>query len=189
MSTVLIEGVLHLNPEEKPTLFAEVEKTIEKIQQRSFDLFGQRGRLSGLDWYDWLLAEHDMLGASSAELLESDEGFQLRIVVPGVEPKDVTVTATAETLIAQANRSHSRSGADGEIRFGECSEDKLCRQFGLPLRIDVNTVSASRTKASCTSSRQRRPDRARRKQSWHLREHMRERPANRMLKVSCPMGL
>jgi HSP20 family molecular chaperone IbpA len=142
LSTVLIERVRHLNQEEKPLVFAEVEKTIEKIQQRAFNLFGQRGGLPGLDWYDWLLAEHDMLGASSAELLESDEGFQLRIVVPGVEPKDVTVTATSEPLIA-ANARHSHSGAGGEVRFCEFSDDKLCRQFGLPSRIAVKAISAS----------------------------------------------
>lgn len=143
MSTVLIERVRRLNPEEKPSVFAEVENTIEKIQQRAFNLFRQRGGTSGLDWYDWLLAEHDVFGASSAELLESDKELKLRIAVPGVEPRDITVTATPETLIVQANASHSHSGADGEIRFCGFSEDKLCRQFGLPSRIDVDTVSAS----------------------------------------------
>ncbi len=143
MSTVSIERVRHLNPEEKPPVFAEVAKTIEKIQERAFNLFEQRGGLPGLDWYDWLLAEHDVLGASSAELLESDKQLKLKIAVPGVEPKDITVTATPETLIVQANASHSHSETDGEIRFCEFSEDKLCRQFGLPSPIDVNTVSAS----------------------------------------------
>jgi len=143
MSTVSIERVRHLNPKEKPPAFAEVEKTVEKIQERAFNFFEHRGGLPGLDWYDWLLAEHDVLGASSAELLESDKELKLKIAVPGVEPKDITVTATPETLIVQANASHSHSGADGEIRFCEFSEDKLCRQFGLPSPIDVNTVSAS----------------------------------------------
>lgn len=143
MSTVSIERIRHLNPEEKPPVFAEVEKTIEKIQQRAFKLFEHRGGLPGLDWYDWLLAEHDVLGASSTELMETDKELKLKIAIPGVEPKDVTVTAMPETLIVQANASHSHSGADGEIRFCEFSEDKLCRQFGLPSPINVNTVSAS----------------------------------------------
>ena len=67
----------------------------------------------------------------------------LRVAVPGVESKDVTVTATPESIIVQANASHSHSEADGEIRFCEFSEDKLCRQFGLPSPIDVNSVSAT----------------------------------------------
>jgi HSP20 family protein len=143
MSTVLIERVRHLNEKEKPLVFGAVEKTIEKIRQRAFSLFEQRGDLPGLDWEDWLLAEHEVLGSASAELLESDKELRLRIAVPGVESKDVTVTATPESLIVQAHASHRHSAADGEIRFCEFSEDALCRQFGLPALIDVNTVSAS----------------------------------------------
>jgi HSP20 family molecular chaperone IbpA len=143
MSTVSIERVRHLNGREKPPVFADVEKTIKKIQQRAFSLFEQRGELPGLDRADWLLAEHEVLGSASAELLENDKELKLRIAVPGVESKDVTVTATPESLIVQANASHKHSEADGEIRFCEFREDSLCRQFGLPSPIDVNTVSAS----------------------------------------------
>ncbi len=129
--------------EEKPAGFVEVENTIEKIQQRAFNLFEQRGGLPGLDWDDWLLAEHDVFGASSAELLENDKELKLRIAIPGLEPKDVTATATPKILIVQGNATHTHSGADGEPRFCEFSESKLCRQFSLPSEIDVNRVSAS----------------------------------------------
>jgi HSP20 family molecular chaperone IbpA len=129
MSTVLIKRVRHLNGGAKPPAFAEVEKTIEKIQRRAYNLFERRGGLSGLDMDDWLLAEHAVLGSSSAELLESDKELKLMVAVPG--------------LIVQANARHRHSGADGEIRFCEFSDDKLCREFGLPSPIDVNTVSAS----------------------------------------------
>jgi HSP20 family molecular chaperone IbpA len=143
MSTVLIERVRHWNGKEKPPVVAELEKTIEKVQQRAFRLFEQRGELPGLEWEDWLRAEHEVLGSASAELLENDKELKLRVAIPGVESKDVTVTATPESLIVQANASDRHSEADGEIRFCEFSRDKLCRQFGLPSPIDVNTVSAS----------------------------------------------
>jgi HSP20 family molecular chaperone IbpA len=143
MSTVLIKRVRRLNGGAKPPAFAEVEKTIEKIQRRAYNLFERRGGLPGLDRDDWLLAEREVLGSSSAELLESDKELKLMVAVPGVESGDVTVTASPEALIVQANARHRHSGADGEIRFCEFSEDKLCREFGLPSPIDVNTVSAS----------------------------------------------
>jgi HSP20 family molecular chaperone IbpA len=143
MSTVLIERVRHLNGKEKPPVFAEVGRTFEKIQQRAFSHFEERGELPGLDWDDWLLAEHEVLGSASAELLESDKEWKLRVAVPGVESKDVTVTTTPESIIVQANARHRHSEADGEIRFCEFSEDNLCRQFGLPSPIDVNSVSAT----------------------------------------------
>jgi hypothetical protein len=48
MSTVLIiERVRHLGGSEKPPVFAEVEKTIAKIQRRAFWHFEQRGELPG----------------------------------------------------------------------------------------------------------------------------------------------
>jgi|KBSMisStandDraft_5_1062788.scaffolds.fasta_scaffold17916_5 HSP20 family molecular chaperone IbpA len=143
MSTVFVERVRQLNGEEKLPAFAEVEKTIEKIRQKAFNFFEQRGSLPGLEWDDWLLAEHAVLGPSSAELLENDKELKLRIAVPGVEPREVTVTATPESLIVQANATRTHSGTDGEIRFCEFGEDKWCRQFSLPSRIDVNAVSAS----------------------------------------------
>jgi HSP20 family molecular chaperone IbpA len=142
MSTVLIERIRHLNGE-KPPVFAEVERTNDKIQRRAFSLFEKRGERPGLDLEDWLLAEHEVLGTSLAELVESAKDWKLKVAVPGVESKDVTVTATPESLIVQANWSHRHSDADGEIRFCEFSREALCRQFGLPSPIDVNSVSAS----------------------------------------------
>ena len=141
MSTVLIERIRHLNGE-KPPVFAEVERTIDKIQKRAFSLFEKRGERPGLDLEDWLLAEREVLGTSLAELVESAKDWKLKVAVPGVESKDVTVTATAESLIVQANWSHGHSDADGEIRFCEFSREALCRQFDLPSPIDVNSVSA-----------------------------------------------
>jgi len=128
MSTVSIERIRHLNGE-KPQVFTELEETIGKIQQMAFNLFEQRGELSGLDLDDWLQAEHEVLGSAWAELVESDKELKLRVAIPGVDSKDITVTATPESVIVQA-------------RFCEFSSDKLCRQFGLASPIDVNSVSA-----------------------------------------------
>jgi HSP20 family molecular chaperone IbpA len=55
-----------------------------------------------LDWDDWLLAEHEVLGSASAEPLESDKELKLMVAVSGVESKDVTVAVTPECLIVQA---------------------------------------------------------------------------------------
>ena len=83
MSTVSIERVRHLNQKEKPTVFAEVERTIDKIQQRAFSLFEERGERPGLDREDWLLAEHEVHGPSLAELVESDKEWKLKVAVLG----------------------------------------------------------------------------------------------------------
>jgi HSP20 family protein len=143
MATVLIEKVRHLKGEKKPPAFAEVEKTTGQIRQRAFSLFTQHGGLPGFDLDNWLLAEREVLGPSAAELLESEKELKLRVAVPGAEARDLRVTATPEAIIVEANTRHEHSGSDGELRFCEFSENKLCRQFVLPSEIDVNKVSAS----------------------------------------------
>jgi HSP20 family protein len=143
MATVLIERARHLKGEEKPPAFAEVAKTTEQIQQRAFRLFTQHGGLPGFDLDNWLLAEREVLGPSAAELVESEKELKLRVAVPGAEARDLRVTATPGAIIVEANTRHDHSGTDGELRFCEFSENKLCRQFGLPSKIDVNKVSAS----------------------------------------------
>jgi hypothetical protein len=39
----------------------------DRIAQRAYELYLARGRTDGSDWEDWLLAEREVLGGSSAE--------------------------------------------------------------------------------------------------------------------------
>jgi hypothetical protein len=48
MSIVSIERGRYLNPQEKPPAFVQVEKTVEKIQEKAFNFFEQRGGPSRL---------------------------------------------------------------------------------------------------------------------------------------------
>ena len=128
MSTVSIERVRHLNGERNRRYSPRLEKTIEKIQQRAFSLFEQRGELPGLDREDWLLAEHEVLGSASAELVENDKELKLKVAVPGVESKDVTVTATPESLIVQANGAIVTPRQTARFAFASLAGG-LCRQF------------------------------------------------------------
>jgi HSP20 family protein len=141
MATVLIERARHLK--EKPPAFAEVAKTTEQIQQRAFRLFTQHGGLPGFDLDNRLLAEREVLGPFAAELVESEKELRLRVAVPGADARDLRVTATPEAIVVEANTRHDHSETDGELRFCEFSENKLCRQLSLPSEIDVNKVSAS----------------------------------------------
>jgi len=142
MSTVVVEKVSDLDLEQLP-VFAEVAKTFEKIQERAFSLFEQRGGLPGREWEDWMLAQYNVLGGASAELSDGDKEVRLRMAVPGVEPNNVKVTVTPQTFVVQADAPNGRSLPNSEIRFCEFSHQKLCRQFGLPSPIDLSKVSAS----------------------------------------------
>jgi HSP20 family protein len=125
------------------SLFQSIENLFDQVQRRAFDLFEQRGGVPGRDLEDWLRAEHELLFEPAAELIEENKQFRMRIAVPGLEAKELEITATPESIIVQGESANRREQKKGDVRFSEFNEKKLFRRFELPDRIDVERVAAS----------------------------------------------
>jgi HSP20 family protein len=76
-------------------------------------------------------------------VIESDRGYRARIALPGFQPKDLQVVATPDSLIIEAERTHTHDGKDGTVRMCEFSDKKLFRRLNLPSQIDVDKTTAS----------------------------------------------
>jgi HSP20 family protein len=110
------------------------------------DLQGQLNRV-----FDEMLAprsERNGVGVSftpAAEIEETAEAYHLRLEVPGMESKDLTVEVTAEAVSISGERKYEkRSEAEGlkrtEFRYG-----KFQRVLPLPGRINHQNVTAAYT--------------------------------------------
>jgi HSP20 family protein len=121
-------------------IFEAVERLLEEVQRRAFDLFHKRGGIGGRDLDDWLQAERQLHPA--AELIERERDFQIRVALPGYDPKDVQVAALPDSILLEAKASSHPDKEDGEVRFSEFSESAVCRRFDLPGGIDVEKVAA-----------------------------------------------
>jgi len=141
MNSVSIHKVHELEKAGAP-LFDELQKTLEQIRQRAFDLFQQRGAIPGSDLDDWFRAEREVLWAPRSELTESAHDYILRIAAPGLEGGDVKVTATPQTIVVRGKAVHKHNGSDRSIWFCEFGE-KLFRRFDVPDRIDLDRVTAT----------------------------------------------
>jgi HSP20 family protein len=78
----------------------------------------------------------------AAEFDETEEAYQLKLEVPGLEPDDIDIEATAEAVsISGERRSETRTEEKGvtrsEFRYG-----KFQRVLPLPGRIDHQNVAA-----------------------------------------------
>ena len=133
----------------KPTLpvFKEMESVLERIRSRAFDLFSHRGSGHGHALDDWLAAEREICWAVG-ELVEEDKAFTLSVALPGFEPADISVTATAHELVVHA-KSKTESKKEEEVKKGqkvywsEFRSNDVYRQVDLPKDIDPQSVSAS----------------------------------------------
>jgi HSP20 family molecular chaperone IbpA len=104
MSNVSVQKV---KGEEKGVLpiFAEINKRLDEVRRRAYELFRQRNSGVGLEVEDWLAAEREIFGWATSELSEKDNAYQLEITVAGFDPKEVNVTATPGEIVVHAENS------------------------------------------------------------------------------------
>jgi HSP20 family protein len=140
MSSVIVERVSDVNRSVSPAL-REIEKTFHEIERRAFNLFQERGATPGWELEDWLKAEREMVWAPPSEMTDRGNDYMLRIAAPGLDPGQVQVTATPQTIIVQANRAHRHEETGSALCFCEFKE-RVFRRFDLPGRIDLDKVSA-----------------------------------------------
>jgi len=125
-----------------PSLFDELARMHHSIAQRAFELFEANGGISGRELDDWLQAERELVWTPSIELKESHGQFFLRVAVPGVDPKNITIEATPEDVLLTAEFSEEKEEKTGDIHTSEFKSGRLFRSIHMPKRIDVENVRA-----------------------------------------------
>lgn len=128
-------------------VFAEIDELMDRIRERAYSLFRERGEGEGRELDDWLRAESEFCWPA-AELEEEDDEFELKMALAGFEPSDVSLTATPRELIVKARRESESEGPaeqedePSEIRWSEFRRNNVYRRIELPTEIDVGKVKA-----------------------------------------------
>ena len=129
-----------------PGLFEEMESLTNRIAQRAFDLFQQRGAIDGEDWNDWFRAESELLKVVPIEIGEADDSFSLRAEVPGFDAKEITVQVEPNSVYIHGKVERKKeSEKDAEVQYSEVSAKELSRRVDLPRTIDPDKATATLT--------------------------------------------
>jgi len=123
-------------------LAREADLIYEEIGLRAFLRFESRGGLHGYDREDWLEAERSLVFAPPAELLESDDGFTIRIAVPGFDASQIHVNVLPSTVIVDGD-SATTNQANGTVLLSESNDRKLLRRVDLPAEVRTYTATAA----------------------------------------------
>jgi HSP20 family protein len=124
------------------SIFDELSQMQERIMHRAYDLFETRGKSFGRDLEHWLAAEHELIWKPSVELTEKDDEFNLRIAVPGIDPRDIDIEVTPEYLLVKAESRHEHQKDKGEVHVCEFEAGNLFRSIRFPKAIDTDKVKA-----------------------------------------------
>lgn len=138
-------SVCYLFPEDPDalSLFESLSELHNAIRQRAFGLFEERGPGHGSEMEDWSRAERDMVWVPASETFEDDKQFRLRLRVPGLEAKDLQITAMPDAIIVQTEALSKETSA---VPFRELRDRKVFRRFDFEEAIDPARTEASITK-------------------------------------------
>lgn len=124
-------------------IFEEIAKRIERVRQRAFELFLNRGQESGHAVDDWLQAEHEIMGWPAGEMTEKDSGVELELTLPGFDANQVQITATPSEIVVHAHYEKEKKDQERKILWTEFESNDVYRRFEMPATIDVNKTNAS----------------------------------------------
>jgi len=128
-------------------IFDEYDRVLERLRQRAYAHFAERGYRQGFDLEDWLRSEREICWPA-AELVEEDDEFELKVTLPGFEQDEVRVTATPRELIVKAvhesdtHEDDEDEDEDERVCWSEFRRNEVYRRFDMPMTIDVAKVKA-----------------------------------------------
>ncbi len=124
------------------TLFDELERIQQQITERAYEMFKRRGAQVGAALDDWLTAEKETVWKPAVEICQKNNSFVIEVAVAGVEPRELEIQVTPETVLIKADTTHTHPESKGTVRLCEFQLGKLFRLIKLPARIDPDAVKA-----------------------------------------------
>ncbi len=148
MAQIEIDTVADTDDRSLP-VFTEMNQWMERVRERAFDLFTERGFQDGRDLEDWLLAESQVCSAA-AELVERSDDFVLTVALAGFSRADIKITASPREIIIKASRKKKRQSEQHKTHWSEFHSEEICRRVALPGAIRVDDLSTKFTNGMLT---------------------------------------
>ena len=120
------------------TIQEDFDKAQDAIRELAYHV-AARGR--DVEFENWLQAEREVLWVPQCELVEQNGDFRLRAAVPGLEAKQVRLTALPEAIVIQGS-GQVKVGKGENLLFSEFNRKSLLRRIELPMKIDTAGVKA-----------------------------------------------
>jgi HSP20 family protein len=96
-------------------------------------------RLTG----DYDLSTYESAWAPSLDLADRGEGLVAELEVPGLDPRDIEISLTGDTLTISGERKREREEKHEAYHLVERSYGKFSRSIRLPATVNPDRVEAS----------------------------------------------
>jgi len=110
---------------------------------RLFDRFGFPSLRRVFDIEpSWRSASSFSFSTPAIDMSEDDKAYKISAELPGIDPKDIEVSLSGDTLVLKGEKRQEKEEKDKNYHFSERSYGSFQRSFQLPLSIDRDKVAA-----------------------------------------------
>jgi HSP20 family molecular chaperone IbpA len=129
------------NSETAARVLDELELAKAAITERAYWISMQRPeRASEFD--NWIEAERQLFQVPSCEVIRENGDICLRAAVPGLEAKDLRLTALPEAIVIASTEAAEPEANGADVVFSEMNRNRILRRVSLPERINLSSVKA-----------------------------------------------
>ena len=76
------------------------------------------------------------------DIHEEKEAYVLTVEVPGVDPKDIHISAEGNTLTVRGEKKYEKTVDEKSFKRVECAYGEFFRQFTLPEKVSMDEIRA-----------------------------------------------
>lgn len=124
------------------TFLHEIEQVQKRVTNRAYEIFHDRGAAWGAALNDWLAAERQAVWKPPIEVCQKDNLFVVEAALAGLEPRQLDIQVTHDTLLIKADIAHAHPETKGIVHVCEFQPGQLFRAIKLPAPIDPDSVKA-----------------------------------------------
>jgi HSP20 family protein len=123
---------MNMIPQSKSTLARSFNNEFQRLFDRFFDHDNDiKTAVSNFDW------------TPSVDVVEKDKCYLLKVDLPGVDPKDVDITAEDGMLSIRGERHQEKTEDKNGQRLTESNYGSFYRSFSLPNGVGMDDIKAN----------------------------------------------
>ena len=127
-------------PSAENNLFAQEDIWHNKIAERAFAYYQDRGSVDGYDWADWVAAESELLKSIALEIRESEDSYIVSAEVPGFSAKELEIQLDGTRMLIHGAKFSDQSTEGATERTSKPVYRLI--EFSFPIAADGSRAQA-----------------------------------------------
>ena len=141
------------------TTTPDVWRSFRSEMDRLFDRFGFPSLRRMFDVEPaWRPISTFSFSAPAIDMSEDDKAYKISAELPGLDPKDVDVSVSGNTLVLKGEKRQEKEEKDKNYHYSERAYGSFQRAFELPASVDHPKIAADFSKGVLTITLPKTPD-------------------------------